>query len=124
LQKNVVHILRVERTQEKRLQLEYGAAYKELDFVWCHPPRIPYDPDHLYKHFIKLLETNEMPIIRFHDLRHTHATLLLRSKVNIKGVSKNLRHTKASFTQNTYQHVENDMLQETADIMDKLFKKK
>ncbi len=43
--------------------------------------------------------------IRFHDLRHTHATLLLRDRVPIKVVSERLGHSNPAFTMTTYQHV-------------------
>jgi len=54
-------------------------------------------------------------------MRHTHATLLLRKKIDIKIVSKKIRHKRASFTQDYYQHVANDMQNETATAMDELF---
>ena len=44
-------------------------------------------------------------MIRFHDLRHTHATLLLRDRVPIKVVSERLGHSNPAFTMMTYQHV-------------------
>lgn len=43
--------------------------------------------------------------IRFHDLRHTHASLLLRDRVPIKVVSERLGHSNPAFTMTTYQHV-------------------
>lgn len=46
-----------------------------------------------------------VPVIRFHDLRHTHATLLLRDRVPIKVVSERLGHSNPAFTMMTYQHV-------------------
>ena len=60
-------------------------------------------------------------MIRPHDMRHTHATLLLRKKIDTKIVSKKLRHKRASFTQDYYQHVANDMQSETASAMDEVF---
>jgi len=47
----------------------------------------------------------DVPVIRFHDLRHTHATLLLRDRVPIKVVSERLGHSNPAFTMMTYQHV-------------------
>jgi integrase len=62
--------------------------------------------------------------IRFHDLQHTHATLLLRKNVDIKIVSQKLRHKKSSFTADVYQHVQKDMQLETADAMDAMLGEK
>jgi integrase len=47
----------------------------------------------------------EVSPIRFHDLRHTHASLLLRDRVPIKVVSERLGHSNPAFTMTTYQHV-------------------
>ena len=46
-----------------------------------------------------------MPAIRFHDLRHTHATLLIAAGVPVKVVSERLGHANPGFTMATYQHV-------------------
>jgi integrase len=47
----------------------------------------------------------QLPKIRFHDLRHTHASLLIADGVNIKVVSERLGHAHPSFTIHTYQHL-------------------
>ncbi len=49
--------------------------------------------------------TPGLPVIRFHDLRHTHATLLIKEGVPVKVVSERLGHATAAFTIETYQHV-------------------
>lgn len=46
-----------------------------------------------------------LPRIRFHDLRHTHASLLLRAQVNPKVVSERLGHSSVAFTLDTYAHI-------------------
>ena len=46
-----------------------------------------------------------VPVIRLHDLRHTHATLLIAAGVPVKVVSERLGHATPSFTIDTYQHV-------------------
>jgi integrase len=50
--------------------------------------------------------------IRFHDLRHTHATLLLRQDVHVKVVSERLGHSTVGITLDTYSHVLPDMQEE------------
>ena len=52
--------------------------------------------------------------VRFHDLRHTHATLLLQAGVPVKVVSERLCHSKASITQDVYQHVITGMQEDAA----------
>jgi len=58
-----------------------------------------------------------LPRIRFHDLRHTFATLTLEAGVDVKTVSQMLGHTDAGFTMNTYMHVTDDMQKNAADKM-------
>ena len=55
--------------------------------------------------FHKFLVKHNMKLIRFHDLRHLHATLLLNKNVNYKILSKRLGHSNVSFTLQTYTHV-------------------
>lgn len=65
-------------------------------------------------------EDSPLPKIRAHDLRHTAATLLLEADVDIKYVSRQLRHSSTVITQNLYQHVTRRAASKTADVMDAL----
>ena len=56
-----------------------------------------------------------MPRIRFHDLRHSFATLSLEQGMDIKTVSHMLGHTDAGFTMNTYMHVTDSMQENVAN---------
>ena len=72
----------------------------------------------LSKSFYPLLMKAEVPRIRFHDLRHTAATLLLQQGVHPKIVQERLGHSRISMTLDTYSHVLPAMQQEAADKMD------
>ena len=61
-----------------------------------------------------------LPRIRFHDLRHTFATLMLEQGVDVKTVSQMLGHTDAGFTMNTYMHVTPQMQKNAVDAMSDL----
>ena len=61
-----------------------------------------------------------MPLIRLHDLRHTHATLLIKAGVPVKVVSERLGHAKAAFTIETYQHVLPGMQADAARTFEQL----
>lgn len=65
-----------------------------------------------------------VPQIRFHDLRHSFATLSLEQGIDIKTISHMLGHTDAGFTMNTYMHVTNNMQQTVADAMGNLLSEK
>lgn len=61
-----------------------------------------------------------VPRIRFHDLRHSFATLSLEQEMDIKTVSHMLGHTDAGFTMNTYMHVTDSMQENVANTMENL----
>ena len=62
----------------------------------------------------------DVPRIRFHDLRHSFATLSLEQGMDIKTVSHMLGHTDAGFTMNTYMHVTDSMQENVANTMENL----
>ena len=65
--------------------------------------------------FKRKVRSSGLPKIRLHDLRHTHATLLLKAGVPIKVVSERLGHSTPAFTMATYQHVLPGMQREAAE---------
>jgi integrase len=69
-------------------------------------------------HFAPLLRRAGLPHFRFHDLRHTCATLLLQAGVNIKVISERLGHASVSITLETYSHVMPTMQAQAADKME------
>ena len=62
-------------------------------------------PESFSQLFGRIIATTELPRIRFHDLRHTHASLLVAAGVPIKVVSERLGHANPGFTMHTYQHL-------------------
>ncbi len=58
-----------------------------------------------------------IPEMRFHDLRHSYATLALQNGVDVKTVSSNLGHATTAFTMDRYGHVTETMLKDSADTM-------
>ena len=69
-------------------------------------------------HFKKLITDAKVPAIRFHDLRHTCATLLLAEGVHPKIVQERLGHSDISMTLNRYSHVVPGMQRQAADTLD------
>ena len=65
----------------------------------------PVNPDLYSQTFDRLVAGLDVPRIRLHDLRHTHATLLLKDGEALKVVSERLGHSNPAFTMTTYQHV-------------------
>lgn len=88
---------------------------------WIFPnfyrPEEPLNPQSAYTHLKVLLKKAELPLIRFHDLRHTFATHAIAGGVDAKTLSGILGHTNASFTLDTYTHVTTDMQKNVAKIV-------
>ena len=84
-----------------------------------HPER-PTAPDAAYQRMKLLLEQAGLPDIRFHDLRHTFATLALQNGVDVKTVSSMLGHYDAGFTLRTYTHATRQKQDEAAQTMGSL----
>jgi integrase len=83
-----------------------GGNWNDWDLVFCTRRGTPIRRDNLHdKHWKPLLRRAELPDIRFHDLRHTCATLLLTKGVHAKIVSETLGHSSIAITLDTYSHV-------------------
>lgn len=94
--------------------------YYDHDFVFTkHNGRI-YTPNGMTYSFKTFLMKNNLPIARFHDLRHTAATLLFESGMTVKQVQHQLGHHKASTTIDIYIHNTDDKNSETALAMDNI----
>lgn len=78
------------------------------------------DPSSVTRKLHRMQKRAGVPNIRFHDLRHSFATLSLEQGMDIKTVSHMLGHTDAGFTMNTYMHVTDKMQQTVADTMGSL----
>ncbi|MCD8501373.1 MAG: site-specific integrase [Bacillaceae bacterium] len=88
--------------QEKLLA---GNCYVNLDLVVCTSLGNKLHPRNLLREFKRLTDLAEVAPIRFHDLRHTHATLMLKQGVHPKIVSERLGHSNIKITLDTYTHV-------------------
>lgn len=110
-------------------RLKLGPAFHNLNFILSHETGLPISPQSVYYTVQRVWEVynknhadSPLPKIRAHDLRHTAATLLLEENVDIKYVSRQLRHSSTVITQNLYQHVTRRAASKTADVMDDLVK--
>ena len=74
-------------------------------------------PDSVLHILQRVLKRAGLPKVRFHDLRHTFATLSLKSGVDVKTLSGALGHYSAGFTLNTYTHATAQMKQDAADTI-------
>ena len=78
----------------------------------------PMSPDSVLHMLHRVLKRAGLPRIRFHDLRHTFATLALQNGVDVKTVSGMLGHYSAGFTLDTYTHVTTSAQRQAAEAME------
>jgi len=119
LDAGTVAALRAHRAARGRLALDLvrdsALVLSNLDGAHRHPERFSRRFAGQVVQAREALEEERLPAIRLHDLRHTHATLLLADGVPVKVVSERLGHASATITLTVYQHVHPGMGREAAD---------
>lgn len=121
LPNSVVVALQAHRERQDEERARLGEAWSDMDLVFPNTIGRPIDARSFQRRWwIKLVRKAGLPYIRFHDLRHTAATILLARGMPIKAVSEMLGHSSASITLNLYGHVLPHMQQQLADTMDLL----
>lgn len=114
-----VEALRRHRAAQAEERLRMGAAWEDNDLVFANQAGRPIAAGNLLKRsFEPLLAKAGLPRIRFHDLRHTAATLLMEQGVHAKVVQEMLGHTRISTTLDLYSHVTPTMQRQAADAFD------
>lgn len=119
---SVMVLLKEYKKQQAEKKLKAGSLWKGSDRLFTTWDGRPMHPDTITKWFPKFLERHNLPHIRFHDLRHLNATLLIAEGVPLKNVSKRLGHSNISTTADLYAHALRSVDQEAADKLDDLFK--
>ena len=74
-----------------------------------HKPEEPINPQSAYTHLKVLLKKAELPLIRYHDLRHTFATMALENGMDVKTLSATIGHVSSATTIDIYSHITNTM---------------
>lgn len=105
LDERTVAVLRAWRKQQLKQNMATGMRVDDSGFVFAKPDGSPLHPDYMSQTFERLLTKLDLPRIRLHDLRHTHATLMLKEGEPVKVVSERLGHSSVAFTMQVYQHV-------------------
>ena len=94
-----------------------GKAYQENPYVFKWPDGRPFSPDYVSKHFRMLLSKHGLPHIRFHELRHSCASLLLNNGCTLKDVQEWMGHSDVKMTANLYGHLDATRKKGMADTL-------
>jgi len=113
-------LLNMKATEEKNAAL-MGQDYIRNNYVFKHPNGSPISPDYVSHGFKKLLSKYNLKPIRFHDLRHSCASILLSKGFLLKDVQEWLGHADIKMTANIYGHLDLGRKNELANAMSDMF---
>ena len=100
------------------MKIKAGPAWgNEHNLVFTNPLGHPLTHQFVDRSFKRLIKKAGFDGVRFHDLRHTFATMALQNGVDVKTVSSMLGHYSAGFTLDTYAHVTTDAQLKAAQTM-------
>jgi integrase len=101
----IVTRLKQHRKRQLEERLLAGGRWQESGLVFTTTIGTPLDARNVAREYKTMLASAGLPSIRFHDLRHTAATLLLALGVDARTIMETLGHSQISLTLNTYAHV-------------------
>ena len=111
--------LRDQKRRQAAHRLAAGKLWQAKGFVFANEIGGYTSPTTLYKHFKRITAAIGLPDRRFHDLRHTYATLALANGVGVKDVQETLGHFSAAFTLDVYGHVTESVRRDNAAKIDR-----
>lgn len=117
---NTIKVLEEHQTNQSNEMSVAEDEWQDADLMFKSSKGNPCDRYNLLRSFKRSAKEAGLPIIRFHDLRHTAASLQLNNGIPVLVVSKRLGHSKSSITLDTYGHLIIDKQYEAADLMDEL----
>jgi len=116
-----VEVLRMHKAKQDQLRELFGDGYNPENLVFCRDDGNIWKPESFtdeYFHWTRKVKVK----VRFHDLRHSHATHLLQLGVNPKVVAERLGHSSVGITLDRYSHVLKGMQEEAAQKIDSLLR--
>jgi len=120
LAQTVLDALRQHKVEQGKDRLRFGPEYEDFDLIFCREDGTPLDPDTVAKlEFHRYLKDAGIRRIRFHDLRHTYATLLISQGENPKYIQSQLGHSSIQITLDRYGHLMPDVHREAAERLDR-----
>ncbi len=121
LPSSLVELFKAYRVDQELLRIQLGVTLDVDDFAFIRPDGSPINPNAVTLAFKRILKRTGLKGIRMHDLRHTHATLMLKAGVHPKVVSERLGHANIGITLDIYSHVLPGMQEAAAEKFDRIF---
>jgi integrase len=108
------------RLEREHLYHKLGKTITLDDLVFANVEGKPIDPSFLSHSFGKIVRKASLKNIRFHDLRHTFASLMLKKGIAPKVISEALGHSSVAFTMDVYSHILPGMQEEAMALLDEI----
>lgn len=118
-----VKALKEHQVRQGEARIKAGVSWCEQGIVFNNRDGGHMHPERMVSIFHKLLADAGLPGMRFHDLRHSAATILLVAGVHSKVVQERMGHSTIAMTMDIYSHVLPSMQQDVADKIDDMFKR-
>lgn len=121
LDDNAMAIFRKLKAEEENNRRLFGSSYEDNDYVFKWADGKPFSPDYVTRHFSRFLKKKGLPHIRFHELRHSCASLLLNEGFSLKDVQSYMGHADISMTADIYGHLDikrkNELVQGVSECL-------
>lgn len=101
----LVRLLVVHKARQARARIDLGELWEDRGLVFPAEDGRLWNPNAFYRGYLDLLDAHGLPRIRFHDLRHLSASVLIDRGVHAKAISERLRHRDIGETMNRYGHL-------------------
>lgn len=115
-----IETLRHHKARQAEMRLFNADVWKDYDLVFTSSVGTPPDERNIRRTLTVILERAGLPRMRFHDLRHSCATLLLSQGVDVRTIMETLGHSQIALTMNTYSHVVPELQRVASQKMDAL----
>ena len=116
-----LEIFKQAKCQEEQNRIAFGREYQENNYVFKWADGHTYSPDYVSHRFNDLLKKHNLPHIRFHDLRHSCASLLITLGWTLKDIQEWLGHSDIKMTANIYAHIAMDRKKDMAASLGEVF---
>jgi integrase len=115
LDDETVEVLEAQASRQLEEQQAFGEGWTDSGYLCTKEDGEPYHPEVVSRYFRQAVKKAMLPMIRPHDLRHTHATLALQAGIHPKVVSERLGHANIAITLDTYSHAIPALQEEAAE---------
>lgn len=119
---DVKEVLLRQREWQNKNRAEFGTAYHESDYIFTWEDGTLFRPDYLTRGFQRTLKRAGVPMMRFHDLRHSTASILYDKGWEMKDIQNWLRHSSIDVTGDIYTHISEDRKGKMAAELNSTFK--